>query len=85
MTFWRSPCKKNACLGYRNGWTKAMGENWRTFKEHKGHRRRITRWFIAHSKKLRPSAGKKIEEQRWRLMGYEDCRSRPAARKPHSY
>jgi hypothetical protein len=69
-TFWSMPCRKDG-LRYRRGWMVATGELWRTKKEVRGSYRRITRWFMAHHKKVHPNPNKKRDEARWRKMGYE--------------
>ena len=84
-TFWSMPCKRNASGRYRHGWMAATGERWRVLKERRGPYRHVTKWFIAHSKKLRPNAAKKNDERRWRLMGYEGRNNRPSFRTPHAY
>lgn len=84
-TFWSMPCKHGTSERYHHGWMAAVGDRWRVLKEHKGTRRRITRWYLGYSKAIRPNRAKKHEERRWRLMGYEDRRERPSARIPHSF
>lgn len=83
-TFWSIPCKKPG-ERYRYGWMMSQADRWRVFKERPGARRRITHWFIGHTKTLRPNLAKRNEDRRWRLMGYDDRKQRPSLRIPHSY
>ena len=70
-TFWSMPCKRNACLRYRNGWMSAIGERWKVMKEVRGPYRHVTIWFQKHDKKLPPNPNKARDEARWRRMGYD--------------